>query len=157
MALWKFDQQKGIMLDAVERVGSQPKTFRSLSHNSLPSKKQDDSSVKELVLRINNSEVRDMATKLIENIMKISNCIGKKTSNTNINFYYSKFRFCSIFPEKKGFCFEVRIPENELKEIGLKVTIHPSNLEWTYIHVDESTPPISLILAAKQAYRKAIR
>ncbi len=110
-----------------------------------------------LLIKIDNSEVRIITTKLMDEIMNISNRVERRISNTNINFYYSNYRFCSIFPQKKGFCFEVHLPKNELITGNLNVTIHPSNQDWSYIHVNESSELSLLTNAGREAYIRAIK
>jgi sporulation-control protein spo0M len=116
--------------------------------------KNSRSSIDALLDRINNHKIREIANKLANEIMTISNDIERRISKSNVNFY-AMLRFCSIFQEKRGFCFEVRLPKNDFITGNLDVTLHPSNQDWSYIHVNEFSELSLLINAAREAYIRA--
>ena len=87
--------------------------------------------------------------------MRISNTIEIRTSSDHINFF-AKNKFCAIFPERKDFGFEVKIPVDEIKESNLKTKWHQCpGSKWSYVHVYESSDLSVLSKLAREAYMRA--
>jgi len=111
--------------------------------------------VEEQIEKIGNIHAREIARKLTEEIKKISENIVEKTTVHHITFWVSNSKFSSIYPEKNGFCFEVKIPPNQFDIKNLYVTKAQTAPNWSFIHVNEKTDLNLLVEAAKQAYERA--
>jgi hypothetical protein len=111
--------------------------------------------VEEQIEKIGNIHAREIARKLTEEVKKISENIVEKTTVHHITFWVSNSKFSSIYPEKNGFCFEVKIPPNQFDIKNLYVTKAQTAPNWSFIHVNEKTDLNLLVEAAKQAYERA--
>ena len=104
-----------------------------------------------------NTQAREIARKLREEIKKISENVVERTTKYHVTFWVSNCKFSSIYPEKNGFCFEVKIPSNQFDIKNLYVTKARTAPNWSFIHVNEKTDTNLLIEAAKKAYGRTKR
>jgi hypothetical protein len=111
--------------------------------------------VEEQFEKIGNIQAREIARKLRDEIKKISENIVERTTIDHITFWVSNSKFSSVYPEKNGFCFEVKIPSNQFGIKNLYVTKAQTAPNWSFIHVNEKTDLNLLVEAAKQAYERA--
>lgn len=150
MALWKFDEMKGDKNCNTKYVNEKKiadlkskKIQRTFSNNT-------SVTVEDVLGKIGNSEIRQIAIKLINEIKGFSN-VKMSVSSTKISFK-SNGVFCCIFPQVSQFTFEVKISRNELDFGGLNVTVHTSTTGWSFVHVNENTNVDKLTNVAKQVY-----
>ncbi|MDI9576996.1 MAG: hypothetical protein QM398_02530 [Thermoproteota archaeon] len=112
-------------------------------------------SVKEHLGIIADQKVREFGYKLLEEVLKIADNVELRTSSDHINFF-AKQKFCSIYPEKGGFGFEVKIPIDELKNKNLNDIWRPvsKGSSWSYALVKDSLNIPQLIELSKIAYQR---
>ena len=108
----------------------------------------------EQINKIVNIQAREIARKLREEIKNISENIEERTTKDHINFWVSGSIFASIYPEKNGFCFDVKIPPNQLSIKNLDVRENKSRPKWSFITIKKKIELNLLIEAARQAYEK---
>jgi hypothetical protein len=111
--------------------------------------------VEEQIEKIVNIQAREIARTLREEIKKISGKVEERTTIDHITYWVSNSKFCSIYTEKNGFCFEVKIPPNQFGIRDLYVTKAQTAPNWSFIHVNEKTDLNLLVEAAKQAHERA--
>ena len=135
----------------IERVPL-PRDFKSKIRISITSAKKKTS--EQLLNKIQNEKVREMAIELRDAIKGISDNIEEKTSLYSILFRTS-FNFAAIYTQKRGFWLDVKIPRKEFKIEHLDVRPHKDPV-WTHIRVDEGTDLNLLLKAAEQAYERTL-
>lgn len=128
----------------------------SLTNNKFESNKSVPKSVDDLISIINNQETKDIAYKLIDQVMAISKDVCLRIGKDHLNFFGPK-KFCSIFPQKRGFCFEVKMDRNDVKSGLFNVTIHCSNKDMCYFHVNQTSKLNILVESARAAFLKINR
>jgi predicted transport protein len=104
--------------------------------------------------KIENAKMKEMATQLRNAMKKISNDIEEYTTREYIAFRRigERSMFSYMYSQKRGFWFMVKVPRNEFKINGLDAREQFSG--WTHIRVNESTNLSLLVEAAKQAYER---
>lgn len=149
MALWKFDQMKGDKNCNTTYVNEHRKADLKLKKAQRDFSNTTSVKVEDVLGKIVNSEIRQIAIKLINEIKAFSN-VEMSVNSTRISFYLDRV-FCCIFPQVSQFTFEVKISRNELDFGGLNVTVH-KNPGWSFVHVYENTDLDKLTSVAKQVY-----
>lgn len=110
-------------------------------------------SIVDLFSVIENQQTKDIANNLIELIMAISKDVSMKTSKYCISFLGQK-KFCAIYPQKRGFCFEVKMDRKDVKN-GLTNSMLPcSNDNTCWFHVNQTSKLELLVENAKEAFFK---
>lgn len=129
-----------------------PKDFRSKIKMRITSSKKVP--VEQHLEKIKNEKMKKIAVELREAIRNISEDVEEKTS-----LYYILFKttvnFADIYPQKRGFWLDVKIPRSEFKMEGLDVGKHKDPV-WTHIRVNENTDLSLLVEAAKKAYERTL-
>lgn len=129
-----------------------PKDFKSkIKMRITPSK---EVTAEQHLSKIKNEKMREMASELREAIRSISDEIEEKTALYHIIFR-TTVNFAGIYPQKRGFWLDVKIPRNEFNIKGLDVRKH-KDLVWTHIRANENTDLSLLIEAAKEAYERTL-
>lgn len=104
--------------------------------------------------RIGNKTMREMASELRAAIKSISEDVVERTSLSHILFR-TTINFAGIYPQKRGFWLDVKIPRKEFYIEGLDVREHKDPV-WTHIRVNENTDLSLLIEAARKAYERTL-
>jgi len=129
-----------------------PKDFRSkIKMRITPSK---EVTIDHHLDKIKNEKMRQMASELREAISSISEEIEEKTTLYHIVFRTTA-NFAAIYPQKRGFWLDIKIPRNELTIKGLDVGEHKDPV-WTHIRANEDTDLSLLIKASKEAYERTL-
>jgi hypothetical protein len=127
-----------------------PKDFKSKIKMKITATKEV--TVEEHLNKIKNEKMREMASELRDEIKGFSDEIEEKASLYNILFRTS-VNFAGIYPQKRGFWLDVKIPRKEFKIKNLDTPPHKDPV-WTHIRVHEGTDLRLLIKAARQAYER---
>jgi len=129
-----------------------PKDFKSkIKMRTTPSR---EVTIEHHLSGIKETKLREMATQLRDEIKSISEDIEENATLSHIVFR-TTINFASIYPQKKGFWIDVKIPKSEFDEEDLDVGKHKDPV-WTHIRVNEDTDLSLLVKAAEEAYNRTL-
>jgi predicted transport protein len=131
-----------------------PKDFRGAARTSITS--NPEYSVKDLMDKIENGEIRDIVSELREKLKLIADDIEERATKTHIVFK-SSVNFAAIYTQKKQYWFAVKLTRKEVKKQFGSLDIRPHRDKvFTRIRCNNKTDIAQLITLAEQAYENTL-
>ena len=127
-----------------------PKDFRGSSKTSITS--IAEYSADNLMTKIKDTRIKEIVTVLREKLRLISDDIEERATKEHIKFK-SSVNFAFIYPQKKQYWFDVKIPKEEVRKQFSKLDVRPhKDNVFTHIRCNKNTNIEHLITLAEQAY-----
>ncbi len=127
-----------------------PKDFRGTSKTSITS--IAEYSVTSLMSKIKDNQIKEIVIVLREKLKLISDDIEERATKNHIKFK-SSISFAFIYPQKKQYWFDVKIPRREVIKQFAKLDVRPhKDTVFTHIRCNENTDIEQLIALAEKAY-----
>ncbi len=127
-----------------------PKDFRGAAKTSITS--TSEYSPEDLMSKIKDDEIREIVTKLREQVKLIADDIEERATKEHIIFK-SSVNFAAIYTQKKQYWFDVKLTRDEVKKQFGSLDVRPHKDEvFTHIRCNDKTDIAQLITLAEQAY-----